>query len=218
MSNKRTNYSKKWLISRTKVAGGKRRIFVYSNDYSAERNTKRNQDWDNADFYSRMGTSRYFYCGKLNLSMLIRFLYSKVGENWDEVYKEYNARVPMKLRQYIDQIFVFVATESAMIHFNGWGEEVLSKPKTFNSKKFYIDPETNLLMRFPDSPTNKKTKGMDREEYRKYREKQKRQQLRERRRTKAEKARINQFAMELLNPLIQNDLTENGQANTSRKL
>jgi hypothetical protein len=45
MSNKNINYTKKWLISRLKTSGSKKR-YIPSVDYADTRNSRSSKDWE----------------------------------------------------------------------------------------------------------------------------------------------------------------------------
>lgn len=195
MSNKRKNHNKKWLITRLKTSGSKRR-YVIDGDYSDTRNSKKNKDWDNLPSHEGMGKSFKFFNNKINYGLLVRFLRGKAGCDWDEVSQEIGERIPTDLLEYKDCVKWFVADLIENREDGLWDKREQkylrldpNEPFDWNlyiSKEFYVDPETNSLVRIKDFPSNRKTKGMDSEQLRKFRENEKRSKLEEKRIKKIE--------------------------------
>jgi len=207
MSNKGKNHSKKWLISRLKTSGSKRR-FVIDGDYSDTRNTKKNNDWENLPAQEGMGKSFKFFNNKINYGLLVRFLRGRSGFDWNEVYNEIIERIPSDLQQFKECITLFVAD---LVEKHGdriWDKRsqlnILLDPEKIEEHEpyilieFYVDPDTNKLVRVADFPTLKKTKGMNAEQLRKYREEKKKEQLLAKRNKKSEKERTAEKAREIL--------------------
>jgi hypothetical protein len=186
MSDKGKNHSKKWLISRLKTSGSKRR-YVINEDYSDRRNSKANKDWENLPSYESMGKSFLFFNNKINYGLLIRFLRGQVGCDWHEVSKEIEQRIPTDLLAYKDCVKWFVADLIENRPDGLWDKREqkylkLEPNEAFDwnlsvSKEFYVDPETNSLIRIKDFPSNRKTNGMNKEQLRVFREKEQQNKL-----------------------------------------
>lgn len=207
MSNKGKNHNKKWLISRLKTSGSKRR-YVIDGDYSDTRNSKKNKDWDNLPSHEGMGKSFKFFNGKIHYGLLVRFLRGKVGGDWNEISKEIEERIPKNLLEYKDCAKWFVSDLIEKREDGLWDKREQkyvrldpNDPFDWNLyvwREFYVDPETNILIRIQDFPSNRKTKGMNSEALRAFREKEKNDKLEEKRRIKSEKENIKKNANELL--------------------
>ncbi|MCL6273285.1 hypothetical protein M3P19_04650 [Muricauda sp. 2012CJ35-5] len=179
MSNKGKRHNKKWLISRLKTSGSKR-INVNDGDYSDTRNSKKNKNWDDLPTFEGMGQPFKFFNNKINYGLLIRFLRGKTGYNWNDVQKEVEERIPTNLSEYKDCLKWFVADLIEKRKDGYWDKReqkflLLNSKEPYNwkthvFKEFYVDPDTNVLVRIPDSPSQRKTKAMGRNELRKYRE------------------------------------------------
>ena len=99
-----------------KTSGSKRR-YVYSQDYANTRNSKRKQKLEELPNFEGMSKSMAFYNGKINTSLLKRFLINQVGKDWDEVLEEIISRIPTKLLDYKECIYWYVADKVEII---GW--------------------------------------------------------------------------------------------------
>ncbi len=205
--SKGKRHNKKWLISRLKTSGSKRR-YVIDGNYSDTRNSKNNKDWDNLPSHEGMGKSFKFFNNKINYGLLVRFLRGKVGNDWKKVSKEIEERIPTDLLEYKDCVKWFVSDLIEKREDGLWDKREQkyvrlepNEPFDWNlyiSKEFYVDPETNNLIRVKDFPSNRKTKGMDSEQLRLFRENEKRSRLEGKRIIKAEKEEIKNNAKELL--------------------
>ena len=178
MSNKGKNHSKKWLITRLKTSGSKRR-YVIDGDYADTRNSKKNNDWENLPSYEGMGKSFKFFNSKINYGLLVRFLRGKTGSDWNLVYDEIMERIPTDLIEYKDCVRWFVAdlVEKKDGLWDKREQKYLrltpNEPHDWNdyaTKEFYVDPDSSILMRIKDFPSSRKTKGMSTEELREYRD------------------------------------------------
>ena len=69
---------------------------------------------------------------------------------------------------------------------------------TFIYKEFYVDPDSNILVRNVDLPSKRKTKGMSKAELRKFREAEKKSKLAEKQLKKAEEKKITQKTKQIL--------------------
>lgn len=195
MSNKSKNHGKKWLISRLKTSGSKRR-YIPQYDYSETRNSKRNNDWENLPVQEGMGKSFKYFFSKINYGPLVRFLRGKVGCDWDEVHREILERIPTDLMEYKDCVQWFVA--DLVERREGW---LWDKRENFFirtspdqpvdmtvPREFYVDPGNNTLVRISDFPSRRKTRGMDTDELRAFREEEQKAKLKQKRTNKSVKS------------------------------
>lgn len=170
-----------------KTSGSKRR-FISDGDYANERNSKRNKDWENLPNHEGMGKSFKFYNSKVNYGLLVRFLRGKVNEDWSEVYSEILERIPTNLSEYKKCVEWFVSDLVEEREEGLWDKREHKFVRTpdvdktlmqgnYAYKEFYVDPRTNKLLRVDDSPTSKKTKGMNTDELREFRESEKKSKL-----------------------------------------
>jgi len=163
MSNKRDKHSKRWLISRLKTSGSKRR-YVNDGDYADTRNSKKNNE-DELPTFEGMGQSLKFFNSKINYGLLIRFLRGKNGASWKEVQKEVSERIPTNLSEYKDCLKCFVADLIEKREDGLWDKREQkylqlnpNEPYDWNihiSKEFYVDPETNILIKIAAFPSEK---------------------------------------------------------------
>lgn len=185
MSNKGKDHSKKWLISRLKTSGSKKR-WAYSEDYADERNSKKRKDWDNLPAKESMGKAFQFYNSRINYGLLVRFLRGKVGGHWPDIYEEILERIPTNLSQYKECVDWFVAQEVVHTEDGLWdkaSQKLVSVPKeemkfpfmAYNAKEFYVDPDTQQLCRVHVSFNKHQTKDLDRDELRAFREEEQKQ-------------------------------------------
>lgn len=185
MSHKSNNHSKKWLITRLKTSGSKRK-YVESGDYADRRNSKKHQHPDDLPQKEGMGKTMQFFNGKVNYGLLIRFLRGRIGSDWQEVYEEILERIPSNLSEYKDCSKWFVADLIEIEEDGLWDKREQKylkldpeEPVNFDLytfKEFYVDPESNKLCKIADAPSHKRVKGMSKDELREFRECQ--QQLR----------------------------------------
>lgn len=132
--------------------------------------------------HESFGTTLKIYNGKLDYGLLVRFLRTQVGDDWDSVYSEIISRIPTKLLDHREIIFWFVADKTKLIDGRPydlktnkyiWTPDLNEQEMDFKHIDFYVHPVTNLLIRVEDRPTKKETKNLDRNELKKYREKEK---------------------------------------------
>lgn len=173
--------NKRWLISKMKTSGSKRK-FVENWSFSDDRNTKKYQIIDNLPNHESMGAAWSKYNHKLNYGPLFRFLIGQIGNNWDEVYSEIISRIPTKLHNHKEVIYLFVADKIELINGNPYNKKTNKFIWTsgqgefnysFDSFAFYVCPETNKLLRVEDKPSRRRTKSLDKFELKKYREHEK---------------------------------------------
>lgn len=207
MSNKGNKHNKRWLISRLKTSGSKRR-YVNDGDYSDTRNSKKNKNWDELPHFEGMGQSFKFFNSKINYGLLIRFLRGKNGSNWNDVEKEVSERIPSNLSEYKDCLKWFVADLIEKREDRIWDKReqkylLLNPNETYDwnvhvSKEFYVDPDSNVLVKIVDFPSKRKTKGMSTEELREFRESERRSKLAEKQFKKLEQKKVEQKVEEIL--------------------
>lgn len=98
-----------------------------------------------------------FYNGKINTSLLKRFLETKVGQDWNEVYEEVQQRIPTKLREYHQVVFWYVADKIEIIDSKVFdlreqmfiNFEKLYVPETVH-KEFIVNPLNNRLYHYKE--------------------------------------------------------------------
>lgn len=196
MSNKSKNHNKKWLISRLKTSGSKKR-YVPSEDYADARNSKRNKNWDNLPKQEGMGKSTQFFNSRINYGPLVRFLRANVGKDWSVLYDEIMQRIPTNLSEYKQCVDWFVAQEVEETEDGLWDKGsqkfiLLDRDNMkfdyykYNFKDFYVDPETNTLCRIKDPASSSRTKNLCPEVLREFREEEQRQELEKKRKKRAE--------------------------------
>ena len=113
MSNN-VRHNKRWLISRLKTSGSERR-YVFSQTYAEARHKSKNQELDELPKFEGIGQSPKFYNGKINTSLLKRFLETKVGFDLNQVCEELQQRIPTKLQEYHQVIFWYVADKIEIV-------------------------------------------------------------------------------------------------------
>ncbi len=159
--------NKRWLISKLKTSGSKRR-YVVNGSFSEERKTKKYKDIENLPNHESIGTTWKIYNGKLNYGLLVRFLRGQVGNDWDEVYSEILSRIPTKLLDYKEIVFWFVADKIELIDGNPynrksnkfiWTPEQGEYNFSFDNSDFYVCPLTNKLLRVEDKPSKKRNEN-----------------------------------------------------------
>jgi hypothetical protein len=207
MSNKGKRHNKRWLISRLKTSGSKRR-YVNDGDYSDTRNSKKNKNWDELPNFKGMGQSFKFFNSKINYGLLIRFLRGKNGSDWNDVQKEVSERIPSNLSEYKDCLKWFVSDLIEKREDGLWDKREQkylllnpNEPYDWNihvSKEFYVNPDSNVLVKIADFPSKRKTKGMSTEELRKFRETEKKAKLAEKQFKKLEQKKVKQEIEEIL--------------------
>lgn len=208
MSNKSKNNDKKWLISRLKTSGSKRR-YVIDGDYADERNTKKRKDWDNLPNMEGFGKSFKFYNSKINYGLLVRFLRGKIGYDWNDVHSEIMDRIPSDLSEYQKCVEWFVSDSVEQQKQGLWDkrdQKFIRTPEAdkslmrreYSYKEFYVDPVTNQLCRVPDEPSNRQTKGMSNAELREFRESEEKSNLVARKEKKMQLTEAEKIAKEVL--------------------
>lgn len=208
MSNKNANRnSNKWLISRLKTSGSKKK-YVDSADFADERHSKRRQNWADLPMREGMGRNAKAISGKINYGLLVRFLEGKVGQQWETIHAEILERIPTKLKAYKDCVYWFVAD---LVEVQG--EAIWDKreqkylrmdpdaPHNFDQfayKKFYVNPDNGQLTRIPTPPSSKYTKQLNESELRKFREEQQQVARCRKQIQQAENDKLEQKTQELL--------------------
>ncbi|MFN8296619.1 MAG: hypothetical protein U0T69_10510 [Chitinophagales bacterium] len=155
--------NKRWLLSMMKTSGSKRR-YLTNGSYADDRNTKQDLNIEDLPNHESIKNTQNFYNGKINSGLLVRFLRNKIGTNWDEVYSEIISRIPTKLLDRKEIIFWFVADKVEMINGKPWNKKsnkFIWTPEQgeysfdLDHKEFYVNPETNILVKIADKPKNK---------------------------------------------------------------
>lgn len=142
--------STKWLLRK---ASGSRAKYKGKGRYANDK--LRNPDvYADLPMHESIKQSRSY----LDTSLIKRWLYSKVGYDFDDVYSEYLSRLQPKYREeYRDRIFGYVhRKESVDIKGNGevWGKSGNSngtpvKLPYWRDELFYVDPLTNKVCKIP---------------------------------------------------------------------
>ncbi|MEM6806802.1 MAG: hypothetical protein AAF696_35705 [Bacteroidota bacterium] len=183
---------------------GSKRDWGYSPDYADTRNAKQRQSLEDLPKFESIGKSWPSISGKLNTDLLKRFLRTQGGKDWDEVYSEYISRVPSKLydkkaciQWYVADKVEFREGKLVNLRDNYFIATETDSPYYFRRRyrrlEFYVDPDTNKLMRIGDFKSRRKTRDLDRTDLRKFREaqqKQKRRQKRSKAKKEAEAKRL----------------------------
>lgn len=206
MSNNRKNRTKKWLISRLKTSGSKRRGY-WQGHYRDTRNSKSKLAVEDLPKQASYSTTYKFYCGKINYGLLVRFLRGKVGKDWFEVQQEVYDRIPTKLQEYKECLYWFVADKIEQRADGLWCKRekkylILENrsEKKWNEeiyKEFYVNPETHILEQVI-LKTQKKTKHLNKNELRKYREQKQKCKLINKKKKKENKEKSVKIATEIL--------------------
>ena len=146
----------KWLISRLKTSGSRRR-YVANGSYADDRPQLKNQSPDNLPSFEGMGRTMKFYNGKINTSLLKRFLETKIGCDWDLVYDEIQLRIPTRLKEYNQVIYWYVADKIDLVDTNVFdrrAQKFINFEKAFINgtvhKEFIVSPFDNTLYRYKD--------------------------------------------------------------------
>lgn len=186
MSNKSRDHNKKWLITKLKTSGSKKK-YVEDGDYANSRNSKKERNLDNLPKYEGMGKSRQFFNGKVNYGLLIRFLRGRIGDDWNQVHQEIMDRIPTNLLEYKECVEWFVADLIEEEEDGLWDKREQKYLKLdpdeaadfdyYTFKEFYVDPSTNKLSKIADAPACKRIKGMSTDELRTFRELQQKHRL-----------------------------------------
>jgi hypothetical protein len=132
--------------------------------YADDRNGKQVCDFEDLPNKEAIQNTGKIARGKIDFGPLIRFLGDRVGGDWDEIYSEIRARIPRKLLAYEDSVLRFVITKVRKVDgflINLENQRTIWTPETdsptmcnccYEYTDFYVDPETNLLVRVTGSP------------------------------------------------------------------
>ena len=142
--------SSKWLLRK---ASGSRAMYKVKGKYSDDK-------LRTPDVYADLPVHESIKQSKsyLDTSLIKKWLYSKVGCDFDDVYSEYLNRLQPKYReQYRDRIFGYIhRRDSVTIKENGevWGRHGSSnghpvKLPYWKDERFYVDPLTNKVCKIP---------------------------------------------------------------------
>ncbi|HAA14376.1 MAG TPA: hypothetical protein DCE41_22920 [Cytophagales bacterium] len=145
------------------------------------------EDMDEWPQKESMKGGKQFYNGKVHYGLLVRFLRTRVGENWDQIYHEVRERIPSDLLQHQQWVewFVVVKVErrpEGLLDLRHQKYLITDTSQehefsTYRYSEFYVDPDTNLLVRVADRPSQRATKGMDAAELRAYRKEEEQERL-----------------------------------------
>ena len=211
MSEKnKSKASKKWLISRMKTSGSKRR-YVYSKDYADTRNAKKNQSFESLPSHESMSKSLEFYNGKINTDLLKRFLTTQIDREWEVVYAEVLARIPNKLLEYKDVIYWYVADKVELRAGQLWNlrnqnfiqtntEVPFVFKRNYSFLPFYVDPQSHRLQKIGDFKSKKATRDLSAAALKEYRA----AQQKEKHALRKEKKKKNQEQSEIVRTLLSN--------------
>jgi hypothetical protein len=148
-------------MSVMKTSGSKRER-VENGRYADDRHLQKTNNYEDLPCHQRIKSTEKFGNGKINYGLLVRFLRSQVGNDWDEVYSEIISRIPTKLLDYRDMVYWFVADKVEFSDGRPWNKktqqfiwtgekfgpvhhtEIKLAPEF---REFYVDPETNKLIR-----------------------------------------------------------------------
>ncbi len=171
-----------------KTSGSKRERVV-SYDYSDTRNAKSKSSIEDLPAHESMSKNFQFYNGKINTDLLKRFLRTRINQDWDTVYSEIIERIPAKLQDYKYCVYWYVADKVEIRNDQIWNlkdhafiptnnEELHSHwARNYRYMEFYVDPETNKLIRIDDFESRRATKILNRDELRRFRENEQREKL-----------------------------------------
>ncbi len=96
-------------------------------------------------------STRYTKSLNENLAPLVRFLRSRVGQSWNDVFSEIcchldtGSTMKMHVRQHIED---FVLTRISIGRYGEWlfeGEVLGSEGRWFRRRKFFVDPQDGVL-------------------------------------------------------------------------
>lgn len=152
---------KRWLISRMKTSGSKRR-YVLNGRYADDRHIQKTKDFEDLPSHESIKSTQRFYNGKINYGLLVRFLRGRVGDNWSEIHQEILARIPSKLMEHKEMVYWYVADQVDLVDGRIWNRRSqryvwngeITQPVHFTQIKktpqlieFWVHPETNRLHR-----------------------------------------------------------------------
>jgi len=158
----------KWLLRK---ASGSRRHLHDNGRYAFDRNTKNRhgEELPHNEGFKHASTS-------MNTDLIKRWLYSKVGVDFDGIYSEFVSRVQPKFQaQYLESIYWYVnARNDTQMDAEGFAHHVTpnyfgdTMLPTTQQVSFYIHPDSNLLCVITDAQ-KKKVKDVRREYHNKQR-------------------------------------------------
>ncbi|GAO45427.1 hypothetical protein [Flavihumibacter petaseus] len=149
---------------------GSRRDHLHNGRYADERHLQKFQSLEDLPFHEPIKATTKFYNGKINYGLLVRFLRGQTGNDWDAVYSEIISRIPTKLLAYKEMVFWFVADQVEMIDGRPWNKRTQQFIWTEGKidqvhytrikqnpefKEFYVDPQSNKLIRIPQLSRSK---------------------------------------------------------------
>ena len=150
----RTYKRKKYLLRKSRRKGKGRDSEYFS--YAFRRHRKENNP-RSIDHYKSFEPMRPTKWSSLDYSLIKRWLQSKLGCHWDDIYSEWLNRIQSKYkdsRRHV--IYWYVDTKNVRILHNGTVEthdSWLDCTRVVHG--FYVHPQTQLLCKTPDRPSTK---------------------------------------------------------------
>jgi len=146
---------------------GSRTMSKYSNAYRKARTVKLNEDLDCVDYFSgktkvSMGDKRLntdYKSFNENLNPLRRFIESRIGKRWDDVYSEIcetldtGSTVKQHVRQHIKDLItlkVFIDEDGEMRDQEMTYRRFSYGYNSLSPGTLYVHPVSNLICRIPD--------------------------------------------------------------------
>lgn len=162
----------KWLLRKS---SGSRRHFYTNGDYSDDRN-KKSQHGEELPNHESVKRGR----STVDTGPLRRWLSSKVGKDFNEIYSEFVSRVQPNLKnEYLETIYWFVHPAKLVeVRSNGYAYTLSERycqkgwmllPHNHQCD-FFVHPETNILCRITDEQKKASREEM-KEAYASYSEK-----------------------------------------------
>ena len=136
---------------------GSRRRYVDNGTYADDR-IPRATSFHEEDLpkHESIKNTREFYNGKINYSLLKRFLQTQVGKPWELVQAEILNRIPTRLMHHKEIIYWFVADQVELVNGRLWNRRsnrFIATKNTFESFEtteqvdFYVNPESGILVK-----------------------------------------------------------------------
>ena len=88
---------------------GSKRDRILNGRYAEDWHLQKNKVSEELPSRESIKSTYKFYDNKINYGLLVRFLRTQVGNDWDEAYAEIISRIPTKLLDYKEMIYWFVA-------------------------------------------------------------------------------------------------------------
>jgi hypothetical protein len=155
---------KKWLFEKGKTAGSRKR-WSYGGDFANERNTKQFKELEDAPKKVGMKTRQSkARLNRLDFSRLRRFLKTKVGKKWDDVYSEICQRIPKDIIEIHNPVKWYVSTKVSIKSdgslYDKIDKQYISDEGKFHTRTwkygykydahyphYFVHPQTGILCR-----------------------------------------------------------------------